>query len=339
MKATEEFLSKKLTERLNLAISPYNKYKLKKIYDSLKEKDKNIDYKNLSDLVRRILVFFIEIFESGKTFEDIKKVLSMDLREYIKKNSHMQITILQEEYIKLNKYYYYEDGSYSIMMNYIDLILKKGRFDEKKIIDFFNKFKDFLLGNKLTKQFEIEVLGNEFVLTYSGTYENIHFEQSKGLIALGGLFGFELTSYLYSPRYIKFSLKKTSLLNEPKASMDKRINLLRKNLKKFLNFHTLLNDIKVHTWIRMEQFENAIISFKNYEYGKKIIEEIIDDLLINSDQNLKADLLRLFSRLNWIIIPNRIKNDFSSFSSLISEDRMEYDLLRYFLKKYEIITE
>ncbi|MFX1503310.1 MAG: hypothetical protein ACFFDH_20275 [Promethearchaeota archaeon] len=333
----EKFLSKKLVERLNLAVSPLLKNKLEKCYEYLKEiNENNVDYKTFSRFLRKIMSFFVEIFESGKSFNDIKKALKRDVSKFVEKNSHMQVTLIQEDNVKLNKYYHFEKSLYSIFMGYMDAILKDGHLNDKEVLELLKSFRAFALGNKLTKKFDVEIMGNYYIVTYVGTYENIHFEQSKVLLAIAGFLGVELVSYTYTPRYLKMTLRKTDKVNKLNVSMDDRIIILKKNLNKFLNYKAIINDKKVHSWIRFSSIKDSIISFNDYERGKEIIEEVIKDLITTSKEKkkdrlklfLKDNILKLFEKFNWIVPFN--KNE-DKFTYLISDNRIEYKLSQYFL--------
>jgi hypothetical protein len=333
----EDFLSKKFKDRLNIAISPLQKQEILKIFNTLKKREKeDLNYKSFSSFIRKILDLYIKIYESGKSFEDIENSLNTEIKDFINKYSHLQVTELQENTIKLNKYVTINESLFSIIMNYIDLILKEGRLDDEKLLNLIKRFESFLLSNKLTKSFDVEIYGDDYIVTYTGTHRNIHFEHVKGFIALIGILGFALKSFLYSPRYVKLKMKKTYLINEGEVLLDKRKMLLEKNLEKFLNFHYILNDERIHSWIRLSKFQDAIISFNNYEKGREIINRIIEELSMYSNENFKIDILRLFNKLNWIELDKNLEENLS-FSYLIQEGSLEYKLINDILVQWEII--
>ncbi|MFW9989813.1 MAG: hypothetical protein ACFFC3_14265, partial [Candidatus Odinarchaeota archaeon] len=117
--------------------------------------------------------------------------------------------------------------------------------------------------------------------------------------------------------------------------LENRVALLNKNLDKILNFHYILNDEKTHSWIRMSNFNESIVSFKNHEDGKKVIEEIVEELLVYSQENFEKDLLLLFEKFNWIDIEKPIENN-NLFSCLITKESFEYKLMMSFFEKYKI---
>ncbi|MFX1366872.1 MAG: hypothetical protein ACFFCE_15665 [Promethearchaeota archaeon] len=338
MKTKEEFLSKKLTARLNMAISPFQRYKLEKIVSSINRNNNRKQRKvNLSEFIREILDFIINNYENGKNLKEIQGIINTaDIKELIRKNSHIQITLTQEDNIKLNRYLPFSKELYSLLMRYADFILGGGRLDDDKLIGFFKNMNKFMLSNNLTKEFKIDIFGKEYIITYAGTHENIHFEQMKGIIALAGILGFELSSFLYSPRYVKLMMRRTSLMDDHSISLENRRALIDKNLEKILNLHYIVNDLKTHLWIRMSQINDSIISFKDFEKGKKIINNILKELSIYSKEKFKDDVFKLLDKFSWI----ELENDFEgkpSYSCLISENRIESKLLKYVLEKCDIL--
>ena len=302
----EKFLSKKMNKSITFSTSERNidlfDRTLNFLQNQIKE-DSRI--KNKSRFFNYLITMFCDFIDKGKTLEDFENLQNAPDKDVVDFFANITFTANIkhiETCIELHKYVLVKISGY--ILNYIDFLDQFKPFTDRTIKFITNRFKKFMIDKSITEEFKMEILGDKYQLIYIGKNERIHFEFTKGIAGLMGFVGLQLQDYIYYTNYAKLIFKKTTLLEKNELLEKDRRNLFNYNQEKFVNYHLLVNDKAIHTWINLLQKGDAIFSFKDYQSGNVIIQQIIEQLRLSSKELFKKDLLIFFKNLGWISLIN-----------------------------------
>lgn len=310
----KNYLGNKKTT-LSASISKSIKDYLERYQKDTFKKTKDKRFKNISVFMNNILEICVKFFSAGNDLNELEKIKNVPKKEItnffdellVKVNPHQF-----EESIELDKYRPLGKlilNSYMTYRNFALGTLKLSSFTNEDAIKILKLFEKFLIQNKLTERFDVYSQENNIIIEYRGFYSNIHFVYSKGIAGLIGYFGLKLINFYYEDKFIQFTFKITPLFKNQEALIKQRKILCKYNINKLISVDQMLKDKKHHFWVVLSQNENSILSFKDYNSGKKtileylaIMEDFVNKDKLNKNSTYTRKVLTLFSFLNWIKI-------------------------------------
>lgn len=344
----KNYLGNKRTT-LSISISRSIKDYLERYQKSMFKKTKDERFKNISVLINNILEICVRFFSTGNNLDELESIIKVPKKEVsnffnellVKVNPHQY-----EESIELDKYRPIGKlilNSYMIYRNFALGNFKLENFSNEEAIRFLKLIAKFLIQNKLTERFDVYSQDKNIIIEYRGFYTNIHYIYSKGLAGLMGYFGLELNSFYYEDKYTQFNFKITPLLRYKEFLIKQRKALCDYNVNKFISVDQMLKDKKSHLWVALLEIDNSIISFKDYDSGKKIILDHLSKIE-NIDNKDKLDknsyfirnTLKLFSFLNWISIID-IETLEYHFNIIEEKHPVEYQIMKDIFEKLDIL--
>ncbi|KKL55744.1 hypothetical protein LCGC14_2252370, partial [marine sediment metagenome] len=257
----------------------------------------------------------MEIILSGKTLDDFKNFVFIPDKIVSDFYDKLTVSVFPgpfEEQIEPHKYFSSGNNVKQSFLLFRDYLIKMEFYENysmKKILDTFNRFKNFVLNNKLTKSFEAFLDNEALVIEYQGLYSNIHFEYSKNIVALLGFIGLQVQEILYQDKYCRFRFIVTPLTKSKKLNFKERGNLANNNEQKFFNSLEMLDDKRYHLWIKLSKDKNCIVSFLDYNSGKNFninsfnqVNKLSKEKNASKKSFTHRNLLKIFEQLNWITI-------------------------------------
>ncbi|MEJ2250990.1 MAG: hypothetical protein P8Y70_14375 [Candidatus Lokiarchaeota archaeon] len=303
-------------------------------------------YKNKSTFLNYVLEKTMNILRRGKTLEDLDNLPDSEVKDFFDDITFQAVTGMYENAVEMNKYIpieFLKDPK--LYLQYREIL--KGEVITIK--DFENKIeriKKFLLSNKLTKDLKFYKSGGstlmdyEGTVEYTGTFKNLHFENTKGIAVILGTVGLKVVNFLYSEGglYSRFDFKSTPFFGKIDLHTDEVENLVDENLQFVLNYSRIVNDKDLYLWIKLAKYDEFFIGFYDEFLFEKLIEDVKEDFryyLKNQDFHYK--LLKFFENLHWINITNEQELIFSL--NLSQEwNKKEIAFLNKILSKYGNLT-
>ncbi|MFX1363838.1 MAG: hypothetical protein ACFFCE_14350 [Promethearchaeota archaeon] len=314
-----------LPEYLDDWIKRYLKYE--KEQQKEKGNEINDNLKSYSSFISKILERVMNLFLNGKNLEDLEITADSKMKEFYEKITFRALIVYYEFIIKINKYEKFElNKMLNIFMMYKNFFTGGKVIAEDDAVLTLNRFKNFMISNNTTRDVMIERSGNKYIFQYFGIYPEMHYDFSKWIAGILGFLGIKVEKISYSNNYTRIDFKKTDLFGESAPVLKKRTQLLEYNTNYFTNFNKILEDEDdVHFWLRINQSNSPIISFKSVEEGLALIKEILDDLnKWITPREFKGKVLEIFKKLRWI---KNIDENQLSFQLTIEESSTEYKIM------------
>ncbi len=340
---SKKYLSDKKSSQQTISISPALQEWIKRYVNIMQKKYPNDKrYKSVSSFYTTVMESVLTIFEKGKTLDDLEKIPDSEIEGFYDKITFKAIIPLFENAINMNKFSDYDfEKMPMLFLRYWSMIGNNLEVDFKDEIKIIERFKSFLLANKLTRDFRVNIINDKFCIEYSGYYENLHFEMSKTLAGILGLVGFKISNFLYSKeeKYSRFDLTKTDLVHQKDLLIDERKKLFIFNQKFFSNFYQILNANDHHFWMKISENKDILIDFNNDIVRNTLLETIENDLKeFGKKEEYLLNLLKMFRSLHWISIEN--ENILSYRINLPKEKySKEFQFMNGYLSKYAEINE
>jgi len=331
-------LSKKITDRLTISISPYLKDWLNRFVKEESKKNPKVEkFSSISRFISHIIELSLEISEENKSLEELKELPGNTILEFYDDITFRAVIDTYEENIEKSKYDMLEsDQIITLYLKYKDFLTDDNHVLTDDIMDKkVKEFNKFFAANNVTNKFNLKVKGNKYYIDFSGRYPNIHFVHCKGIIGIFGILGMKLIDIIIGKDYSKMEFEKTYLFNSLELNKKERKRLYRQNIKKLCNYFAIVNDKRHHLWITLSNYENNIISFRNRTEGKVTIDEIVEEIIKYSKYGYKREILKLFEKFNWIKVTETLTKEIP-FEFSISEEnhQMEIDLTLDTLNRY-----
>ncbi|MFX1310255.1 MAG: hypothetical protein ACFE8C_11195, partial [Promethearchaeota archaeon] len=219
-------------------------------------------------------------------------------------------------------------------------------FDIKSIKTIFNRVRNYIVSNNLTKEFRLDLFTGKGrrdltgIFEHAGLYKNLCFENYKYSAALFGLLGSKITDFLYSRKnnYCRFDLKATDLFYKKDLAKQDRIKLMNHNLSYFINYNRVIEDKDYYLWMKLAADKQVVITFNTEEVKKNWISVIESEIEKYGDrEDFQLNMLKLFEKFHWIEIES--ENDLI-FQIRLSKSKYEQEInymLEILLKKSEIL--
>jgi len=302
-------------------------------------------YKNKSIFLNYILERVMQIISSGKTLddlEDLQKMPDSEVKSFFDDITFQAVTEFYESAVKMNRYTPIELLKNPMLFLGYRELLNKGKFSLEEFKRFAERIKNFILKNKLTKDFNLNTYGGKNLkkikgnVEYSGTFKNLHYENCKGLAVVLGVMGLKVTNFLYSEKelYARFDFVGTKFFGEYSFDASNVTKLVEENLEYLDNYARVVNDEDYYLWMKLANYEEYYITFYDDFLFEKWIEEVIhhfDNYLEDQDFNLK--LLKFFESIHWIKLVNDQDKIFSINLSKSKNER-EFNFLMQKLNQY-----
>ncbi len=323
-----------IPEYLDEWIERYLKYER----EQQKNEGKEIsdDIKSYSSFITKVLENIMNLFLKGKTFEDLELVADTKVKSFYKKITFRALIVYYELIVRINKYKKLDlKKLLNVFMLYQNFFTGGKPITEEEAVITMNRFKNFMVGNNITKDVTIEPSGNKYIFQYFGIYPEMHYDFSKFVAGVLGFLGIKIERVSHSNNYTRIDFERTELFILNEAALEERKKLFDYNTSFFTNFNKILEDEDdLHLWIRINDSKLPIISFKNIDDGLVLIREIIDDLnkwIPPRKFNIK--LLELFRKFRWI---NLIDETKMFFKLQIEKNSMEYNIIKTILNELKI---
>jgi hypothetical protein len=299
-------------------------------------------YKNKSAFLNYILEKVMEIINSGKTLEDLDKLPDSGIIDFFENISFRAVTDFYENAVSMNKFTAIDFlKNPKLFLRYRDLLIDE-EIGIHQLESMVERIKKYILTNKLTEDLNFYITGGKTLknctgtVEYSGTYKNLHYENTKGLVVILGALGLKVVNFLYSEKelYSKFDFIGTDLSGKYDINLHKLTNLVEENLKFVSNYSRIVNDEDHHLWMELANYEEFFVSFHDEFLFEKWVEEINEDFKIFlKEQPLPLKLLKLFESIHWINIFNDQEYIFTLNLSKDKNDQ-EFNFLYKTLSEY-----
>ena len=308
--------SKKKTAQQTISISPELKDRIEKyVTENQKKNPKDKRFRSVSAFYTNVLEKSMDCFDKGKTLDDFQSFVDSEVKDFFEELSFNGLIPFYENTVRTSRY-----TSTSLEKNpFFYFTLRRfytSRMDPSDITsikNIFNRVRDYILSNNLTKEFRLDLFSGKgeknliAIFEQVGLYKNLSFENFKFTAALFGLLGAKITNFLYSRKniYCRFDLKITDLFYRKELLKRERIKLMEHNLSHIINYNRIVQDEDYFLWMKIAEDKNAFISFTKHETKQewvKLIESEIEQFGDKDDYPL--NLLRLFERFHWIEIEN-----------------------------------
>lgn len=344
----KNYLGNKKTT-LSISISKSLKDYLERYRRSMLKKTKDKRFKNISVFISNIFEICIKFFSIGNGLDELESIIKIPKKEVTAFFNELLVGInpyQYEESIKFDKYRPVGKlslNTFAIYRNFVLGTLKIEKLSNEEVVKILKLIESFLLKNKLTERFDAYLQKNNIIVEYRGIFSNIHYVYSKGIAGLMGYFGLELSNYYYEDKYTRFDFKVTPLLRNEEFMIKERKALSEHNINKFISIDHILMDQKTHLWIALSEINNSLVSFKDYDSGKKIISLYLSKLesieykdKLEKKSYFFRKTLKLLSSLNWITIINLKRFD---FRINIKEENhpTEYQIMKDILKNFDVL--
>ncbi len=347
--SSEKTLSKKKITQQTISISPALKDRIEQyVIENQKKNLKDKRFKSVSAFYTSVFEKLMDILEQGKTLDDLSAFVDTEIKDFFNKISFNALIPYYENAIKTNRYesptleknpFFY----FTLRRLYLS---RMDPYDIKSIKTIFNRVRNYIFSNNLTKEFRLDLFTGKGrqdltgIFEHAGLYKNLCFENYKYSAALFGLLGSEITDFLYSRKnnYCRFDLKATDLFYKKDLAKQDRIKLMNQNLSYFINYNRVIEDKDYYLWMKLAADKQVIITFNTEEVKKNWVSVIESEIEKYGDrEDFQLNMLKLFEKFHWIEIES--ENDLI-FQIRLSKTKYEQEIhymLEILSKKSEIL--
>ncbi len=341
---------KKKTSQQTISISHELKGRIEEYVMVNHEKHPNDKrFRSISAFYTSIMEKSLDCFDKGKTLDDFESFVDSEMKDFFEKVSFSALIPYYEPSVRPNRYsnptieknpffFYTLRRLWTSQMDVHDI---------KSIKNFFNRMRNYILSNNISKEFKLDLFtgkGSENltgVFEYTGLYKELSFENIKLSAAVFGLLGVKITNLMYSRKnnYCRFSVKTTDLTYRKELAKRERIKVIEHNLSYLINYKRIIEDKDYYLWMKIAEDKNAIISFINEKTKQEwvnLIESEIEKFGEKDDYHL--NMLRLFESFHWIEIENEKELVFQIRLSKMKYQN-EIEFLLNSLSKHSSVTE
>jgi hypothetical protein len=305
-------------------------------------------YKNRSAFLNSLLNKVMDLLSEGLTIEKIGELPDKEITNFYSKNTFNALIPVVEHAFSISKYDKMDvKEKPKLFLGFRSLIMKDMEPRDYKTLDHFvERIKKYLVSNNTSRDIWSESFSHKEYyfnghVDYEGIYPNLHFENCKVIAGILGILGLKMTNFIFSRKevYARFDYIATELYFEEKIVLEKRKELVDKNLDYLANYNRILDDEDHHLWLKLVEEKNSIITFSDKEEFYKWYEKVKRDIEEYGERkNLITKTLKLFERLHWIDI---IDLKTREFDLRLSEEKfpVETEIIRELISKYgEILS-
>jgi hypothetical protein len=312
---SERELSKKKTTQQTISISPALKARIEQyVNNNFKKFPKDNRLKSISSFYNYVLEKTMDCFDKGKTLDDFETFVDSEISNFFDKITFKAIIPYYEAALKTNRF---TDPTFDKLPLFFLTIRRlyfsiMDPYDIESIKEFFDRLRNWLLTNNLTKDSNLDLFTGKSktdltgIFEFSGFYRNLSFENCKYTAAIFGLLGVNISNCLYSEKenYCRFDLETTELFYQKELVRSERIKLMNNNVYQLINYsRIILDDEDYFLWMKMANDENNFISFNNPLTRKEWIDLIGKEIEEFSEkEEFNLHVLRFFEKLHWVDI-------------------------------------
>ncbi len=304
---------KKITQQ-TISISPALKNRIEQyVIENKKKNPKDKRFKSVSAFYNSVFEKVMRILEQGKSLDDLSAFVDSEIQDFFKKISFNALIPYYENAIKTNRY---ESPTleknpfffFSLRRLYLSRL---DPYDIKSINNIFNRVKNYIFSNNLTKEFRLDLFTGKGrknltgIFEHAGLYKNLGFENYKYAAALFGLLGAKITKFLYSrgDNYCRFDLKATELFYNKDLQKEERIKLMNHNISYFINYNKIIEDNDYYLWMKLASDKQTIVNFNTEEVKNNWINTIKNEIeKYGEKEEALLNILKLFQKFHWIEI-------------------------------------
>lgn len=348
---TKKYLSNKKTTQQTISTSPALKDWIKRYVKVQHDKFPNDErFKSVSAFYTDVMEQVMDIFEKGKTLDDLDNVVDKQLGKFFGKFTFQANLPFYEAAVETNRYTnFHFMKSPGFLLAYRKTSMETMNPPTNVTIKiWFNRIKNFFLANKITKSVNLDLFSEDDkkyhkgVYEFIGIYKNLHYENCKWKAAIFGVLGIRITEVIYSEKelYCRFNVTATDLFYTPDLKKNERMKLVEENLDLLIDFNRLIDDNAYYLWMKMAENKDLIVSFKNDKARSEWIDSFELKLKPHNDtQELKLKLLKVFEKLHWISIESQVNLSFRlNITKEIHGEDIEF-LMEYLSKQASITVE
>lgn len=326
--------SEKKSTRQTISISPALKDWISRyVVKENRENPEDKRFKSISAFYYYVLKNVMDLLENGKTLDDIKNYTEGKIYDFYEKYSFRASIPYFENAVEPNKY---NISFYDQMSDFL-FGIKQFYFQKIDSIDdvlkMHKRVNSYALSNKLAKQYDFYEVSrkgkyNKFILEYTGTYKNLHFENCKMVAAVYGFGGFKMTNCLYSENtlYCRYFLEDTELTYRNDIALSERLEMIKHNLSYIVNYEKLLNDKDYYLWMKLANDNDCIITFNNIKTRDYWFENVLKDIQkFGKKEESSISILNFFEKMHWISISIENKKELM-FNVIISKEKYNEEI-------------
>lgn len=344
----KKFLSYKKTAQQTISISPALKDWIKR-YVNVKHRENPNDksFSSISAFYNYVMNNILELFEKGKTLDDIKRVEDKEVSDFFEPFTFKATIPLYEMVSETNRYTPFSfDFTTRFLIHYTNWMRRQfrpGNFKDLSLL--FERIRTRYAITKISKDMRLEIIPGENkqptrgVLEFIGKQRNLHFENCKYFAAIFGMLGSRVTDFIYSPvdYYCRMDLIETELLYKKELVKKERIKLLKENVNYIINYNRMLEEKDKYLWMNLAEDNELFISFKTKTAFNKWIKTLEKDLRkFGTQDNFLHKILQFFNKLHWIRIENVKDLSFRIEQSLEENNKQKQFLIDYLSQHSEV---
>ncbi|MFX1316208.1 MAG: hypothetical protein ACFE9T_10115 [Promethearchaeota archaeon] len=311
---SKKYLSNKKTSQQTISISPALKEWINRfVRVNYQKNPEDKRFKSVSAFYNYVMEKTMGILAKGKTLDDFESVVDGEIRDFFDKISFKGTIPYYENAVEPNRYtnLAFEKTPFfliAIRDMYLGMIDPN---DTESIEKGFQRVRNYMLKNKLTKNFRLDIFTEKNgkhltgIFEYIGTNKNLHFENCKYNAAAFGILGAKIKNCIYSERdlYCRFDLETTDLWFKQTLAKKERMTLLKENISYLVNYERIMKDMDYYLWMKMANDRDFIISFNDEKIIKEWLELVENDFKkFGESVDIPLNILRFFEKLHWINI-------------------------------------
>ena len=347
---SKKYLSNKRTAQQTISTSPAIKdWVTRYVHINHKKKPNDERYRSISSFYNYIMENILELFEEGKTIDDLKRLEHKKTRDFFDRFTFKATIPLYEMVVESNKYTHFSfEFNIRFLLMYLDFFrneVKSHNFDDVRL--FFEKIRSRYAISNVSKDMRLEIfprkdnLPAKGTLEFIGKFKNLHFENCKFFAAIFGILGVRVTDFIYSPEdyYCRLELLETELLFNKDLAKKQRLKLIKENVDFIININKMLDDKDKYLWMKLAEDNEIFINFKSTKVFEKWIEFIEEDLRkFGTKETFPHKILQFFSKIHWIRIENLNELSFI-IEPVIEKNNEQKQLLVDYLSQYSEIKQ
>jgi len=346
----KKYLSNKKTVQQTISLSPALKDWIKRYVNVNHRENPNDErFSSVSAFYNYVMDNILELFEKGKTLDDIKRVEDKDVSDFFEPFTFKATIPLYEMVSETNRYTPFSfDFTTRFLINYTNWMRRQfrpGNFKDLSLL--FERITSRYGTSNVSVDMRLEIIPSENqqptrgVLEFIGKQRNLHFENCKYFAAIFGMLGSRVTDFIYSPvdYYCRMDLIETDLLHKKELVKKERIKLLKENVNYIINYNRMLDDKDKYLWMNLAEDNELFINFKNKNAFKKLIKIIEGDLRkYGTQDDFLKKILKFFNRIHWIKI-EALKDLSFRMEDVIEKNTEQKQLIINYLSQFKKLSQ
>ena len=346
--SSKKYLSNKKTSQQTISISPALKDWVKR-YVNVNRRNNPDDerFKSVSAFYNHILEKIMQLFQKGKTLNDIERVEDKEVKEFFEPFTFKATIPLYDMVSESNRYTPFSfEFTTRFLLRYTNWLRKHfrpGNFEDLSLI--FERIRTRYGATNVSTDMRLEIIPGESnqptrgVLEFIGKQRNLHYENCKFFAAIFGMLGIRVTDFIYSSvgYYCRLDLVETDLLFKKELVKKERLKLLKENIDFIVNYNRILDDKDKYLWKKLAEDNGLFINFKTRSAFNNWLSNIENDLRkFGTKEQLINQILLYFNKLHWIRIENIQDLSFRIDQAIEKNSEQKQMLIEYLSQHTEV---